>query len=468
MTIQAPAEHAAQHGDTSGAFDLAELRQVFGTGRTRELSWRLAQLEAIERLCDEREADIAAALHADLGRPAVEAWLGDIASTKGEATFARKHLKSWMRRRRQPLPLSQLPGRSWVQYDPLGVVLIIGPWNYPVYLSLGPLVAALAAGNCAVLKPSELAPATSALLATLVPLYLDAEAIRVVEGDGQTTQDLLAQGFDHALFTGGTEIGKKIMAAAAPTLTPVTLELGGKSPVIVAADADLDVTARRIAWVKLMNSGQTCIAPDYVLAERSIAKDLTDKIVANITAFRAEDTGGLRIVNARQFDRLASLIDTTTGKIVAGGGYSRDTLTIQPTVILDPAADDPVMADEIFGPVLPVITVESTDAAIDFVNRRPKPLALYVFTASRRLATGLVDSIPSGGAVVNHVAMHCLVPQLPFGGVGASGMGAYHGRWGFEALSHRRAVLSKTIWPDPMVVYPPYTDRAIKIMRKLF
>jgi aldehyde dehydrogenase (NAD+) len=469
VSIQAPADRTAQSGQRPPATELADLRQTFATGRTRELRWRLAQLEAIERLCDEREADIAAALHADLGRPAVEAWLGDVASTKGEAAYAIKHLKKWMRRRRQPLPLAQLPGRCWVQYDPLGVVLIIGPWNYPVYLSLAPLVAAVAAGNCAVLKPSELAPATSALLARLVPLYLDAEAVRVVEGDGQTTQDLLAQGFDHALFTGGTDIGKKIMAAAAPTLTPVTLELGGKSPVIVAADADLDVAARRIAWLKLMNSGQTCIAPDYVLAERSIAMALTDRIVANIKAFRADDNGlGMRIVNPRQFDRLVSLIESTTGAVVAGGGFERSTLTIEPTVILDPPPDDAVMADEIFGPVLPVITIESTSAAIDFVNRRPKPLALYVFTSSRQLARNLIDRIPSGGVVVNHVAIHCLVPQLPFGGVGASGMGAYHGRWGFEALSHRRAVLAKSTRPDPMFVYPPYTDRALKIMRKLF
>jgi aldehyde dehydrogenase (NAD+) len=469
VSIQAPPDHTARPSQPPVTTALSDLRHTFAAGRTRELRWRLAQLEAIERLCDEREADIAAALHADLGRPAVEAWLGDVASTKGEAAYARKHLKKWMRRRRQPLPIAQLPGRSWVQYDPLGVVLIIGPWNYPVYLSLGPLVAAVAAGNCAVLKPSELAPATSALLARLVPLYLDAEAVRVVEGDGQTTQDLLAQGFDHALFTGGTDIGKKIMAAAAPTLTPVTLELGGKSPVIVAADADLDVAARRIAWVKLMNSGQTCIAPDYVLAERSIATELTDRIVANIKAFRADDNGlGMRIVNPRQFDRLVSLIESTTGAVVAGGGFERSTLTIEPTVILDPPPDDAVMADEIFGPVLPVITIESASAAIDFVNRRPKPLALYVFSSSRQLARNLIDRIPSGGAVVNHVAMHCLVPQLPFGGVGASGMGAYHGRWGFETLSHRRAVLSKSTRPDPVFVYPPYTDRALKIMRKLF
>lgn len=469
MSIHASTDRPVSPGSQPGTTELPDLRRVFASGRTRGLRWRLSQLEAIERLCDEQEADIAAALHADLGRPAVEAWLGDVASTKGEAAFARRHLKKWMRRRRQPLPLAQLPGRSWVQYDPLGVVLIIGPWNYPVYLSLAPLVAAVAAGNCAVLKPSELAPATSALLARLVPLYLDAEAVRVVEGDGQTTQDLLAQGFDHALFTGGTAIGKKIMAAAAPTLTPVTLELGGKSPVIVAADADLDVAARRIAWLKLMNSGQTCIAPDYVLADRSVSKALTDRIIANIKVFRADEHGhGMRIVNPRQFDRLVSLIESTTGSVVAGGGFERSALTVEPTVILDPSPDDEIMADEIFGPVLPILIIESATAAVDFINRRPKPLALYVFTSSRQLARDLIDRIPSGGAVVNHVAMHCLVPQLPFGGVGASGMGAYHGRWGFEALSHRRAVLSKSTRPDPMFVYPPYTDRALKIMRKLF
>ena len=356
-----------------------------------------------------------------------------------------------------------------MQYDPLGVALIIGPWNYPLYLSLAPLVAAVAAGNCAVIKPSELAPATSALLAELLPRYVDPEAVRVVEGDAATTQDLLAQGFDHALFTGGTEVGRKIMAAAAPTLTPVTLELGGKSPVIVAADADVDVAARRIAWVKLLNSGQTCIAPDYVLADQAIADELADKIVANIREFRsAEPVRSLRIVNQRQFDRLVSLISATDGKVVAGGGSDRSTLRIDPTVIVNPSPDDPVMSEEIFGPILPIVAVESLDFAVEFVNARPKPLALYVFTASSRRARDLIDRIPSGGAVINHVAMHCLVPSLPFGGVGASGMGAYHGRWGFETLSHRRAVLSKPAKPDPRMVYPPYTDRALKMMRRLF
>jgi aldehyde dehydrogenase (NAD+) len=428
----------------------------------------LQQLRGIERFVDEREPEIAAALAEDLGRSAAEAWLGDIASTKGEAVYARKHLKKWMGRRRESLPLAQLPGRAWVQYDPLGVVLVIGPWNYPLYLSLAPLVAAVAAGNCAVIKPSELAPATSALLARLLPQYVDPEAVRVVEGDAAVTQELLAAGFDHVLFTGGTEVGKKIMAAAAPTLTPVTLELGGKSPVIVAADADIDVAARRIAWVKLLNSGQTCIAPDYVLADSRIADELVSKIVANVRDFRSGETDpALRIVNQRQFDRLVSLISTTDGKVVTGGRSDGTTLRIEPTVILDPSPADPVMADEIFGPLLPVLSVESLNQAVDFVNSRPKPLALYVF-ASNQLGRDIIDRIPSGGAVINHVAMHCLVPSLPFGGVGASGMGAYHGKWGFETLSHRRAVLSKPAKPDPRLVYPPYSQRALNIMRRMF
>lgn len=465
MTIQMTTDHTTQ-GGSAGV--LAQVRTVFNAGRTRSVAWREEQLRAIERMCEEREAEISEALIRDLGRSAFEAWLGDIASTKAEAVFARKHFRKWMKPQRQSLPLAQIPGRAWVQYDPIGVVLVIGPWNYPFFLCMSPVVAAVAAGNGVVIKPSELAPATSELIARLVPQYLDPEAVRVVEGAADVTQDLLSQGFDHALFTGGTEIGRKIMAAAAPTLTPVTLELGGKSPVLVLPDADLDVTARRIAWTKLLNSGQTCIAPDYVLADRAIARELTEKIVATIAKFRADQTtDSLRIVNERQFDRLVSLLATTAGKVVAGGGSDRSTLSIDATVIVDPAPDDPVMADEIFGPILPIITVGSTEEAVAFVNSRPKPLALYVFTASQDVGRDLVDRMPSGGAVINHIAMHCLVPQLPFGGIGASGMGAYHGQWGFEALSHRRAVLSKPAKPDPSLLYPPYTDRAMKILRRL-
>ena len=308
------------------------------------------------------------------------------------------------------------------------------------------------------------------MIARLVPQYLDSDAIRVVEGDAATTQDLLAQGFDHALFTGGTEIGRKIMAAAAPTLTPVTLELGGKSRVVVLADADLDVTARRIAWTKLLNSGQTCIAPDYILADRAIAAPLAEKIVATIAEFRAgEQDPSLRIVNERQFDRLVSLISATSGTVLTGGGSDRSTLRIEPTVVVDPAADDPVMSEEIFGPILPILTVDSPDAAVQFVNSRPKPLALYVFTSDQQRARALLDpgcppAAPSSTTSRCTAWCHSCRSAV----WAPAGMGAYHGKWGFEALSHRRAVLAKSAKPDPSLMYPPYTDRAMKLIRRVF
>jgi aldehyde dehydrogenase (NAD+) len=446
---------------------LSDLRRTIATRRTRTLAWRLDQLRGIERLLTEEKSAIAAALADDLGRSEVEAYMGDIACTRTEASHARKHLKQWMRPRRRGLPLVQRPGRGWVQYEPMGAVLIIGAWNYPIYLSLGPLVGAVAAGNAAVIKPSELAPATSALLARILPQHLDPEAIRVVQGDGQTTQDLLAQGFDHAVFTGGTEVGKKVMAGAAATLTPVTLELGGKSPVIVLADADLDVAARRIVMAKLLNSGQTCVAPDYVLADAAIVGALVDKIVDTIVSFRsAEPDMSMPIVNARQFDRLVAMIDRTEGNVVFGGGSDRSTLRIQPTVVVGPPGTDAVMTEEIFGPVLPIVPVTSTDEAIEFVNSRQTPLALYVFTAAARTGRSVIDHISSGGAVINHVAVQCVVPELPFGGLAASGMGAYHGRWGFDAFSHRRAVVQKPAKPDPKILYPPYSERFVRFMRR--
>ncbi|WP_280342017.1 aldehyde dehydrogenase family protein [Nocardia neocaledoniensis] len=447
---------------------LARARAGFSSGRTRSRRWRVEQLQNLIRLLDEREEQIAAALAADLGRSAAEAWFGDISSTRGEAVFALKHLRGWMRRRRQPLPIVQQPGSGWIQYEPLGVVLIIGPWNYPVVLTLAPLIAALSAGNCAVVKPSELVPTTSNLLARLLPEYLDSEAVFVVEGGAEVTQDLLAQGFDHAVFTGGTEVGKKIMAGAAATLTPVTLELGGKSPVIVTADADLDVVARRVAWVKFMNSGQTCIAPDYILVDERVRQALVEKLVATTKKFeRGDDPRGRRIINERQFDRLVGYLTGTKGELALGGNSYRPQLRVEPTILVDPDPSDAVMQEEIFGPILPVLSYSSLDEAIAFVNGRPKPLAAYYFSTSKRDQRRLVDEIPSGGAVVNHLAMHFLVPQLPFGGVGASGMGAYHGRWGFETLSHRKSVLKKTFWPDLSLMYPPYTDKALRIMRKV-
>ena len=445
-----------------------ELRAVYATGRTRTAQWRRAQLDAITRLVAEREADIAAAIEADLGRNAVESWLGEIASTRAESTYAARHVGRWMRRRRASIPLSQRPGSGWVQYEPLGVVMVIGPWNYPVYLTLGPAVAAVAAGNCLVIKPSEHAPRTSALLAALVPQYLDQQAVRVVEGGAGTTQDLLAAGFDHVLFTGGTGTGRKILEAAAPSLTPVTLELGGKSPVVIAPDADLGVAARRLMWIKLMNAGQTCIAPDYVIAHHSVRDALVAELVAAASKFRGGLGLGLRVVDQRQQQRLARYLSETRGRIVLGGATDADDLTIEATIVVDPDPDEPLMREEIFGPILPVLSVSSLDDAVAYVNTRPRPLALYVFSRSRSRARQIVDAIPAGGAVINHVAMHCLVPGLPFGGVGASGMGAYHGEAGFRTMSHAKSVLAKPLRPDFRFIYPPYSPRTLKLFRKVF
>jgi aldehyde dehydrogenase (NAD+) len=449
---------------------VARLRATYADGRTRDLRWRRRQLAGIERLCAEQEPAIAAAMAADLGRSAHDTWLGEIASTRGEAAFARKHLRRWNRKRRVRLPAAQLPGSAHYRYEPLGTVLVIGPWNYPVYLCLGPLVGALAAGNTVVVKPSEHAPAVSALLAELLPRYVDPEAVAVVEGEADATQALLAQGLDLAFFTGGPEIGKKVMEGASKHLTPVILELGGKCPAIVAADADLAVTARRIVWTKLMNSGQTCIAPDYVLVEDGVREALLTEMLGCYERFRAGEPAGVRIVNDRQHDRLTGLLDGHGGRVVLGGGADREALTMEPTVVVDPAVDSPLMTEEIFGPILPVVSVVSVvsvDEAVLHMNSGPKPLAAYVFSSSRRTQERVTASVPSGGTVINHAMMHCLVPQLPFGGVGTSGMGAYHGQWGFESFSHRKAVMSKATKPDPSLLYPPYSDREKALMRRL-
>jgi aldehyde dehydrogenase (NAD+) len=449
---------------------VARLRQTYSTGKTRSVEWRRAQLRALEKMMAENEPAIADALAKDLDRSPFEAWLADTATTAGEARYAAKHVKKWTQRKHRLLELAQLPGRGWVEYEPYGTVLIIGAWNYPFYLTLGPAVGAIAAGNTVLLKPSEIAPASAALMAELVPRYLDNDAIAVIEGDGAVSQELIAQGFDRVFFTGGTEIGRKVYEGAAPHLTPVTLELGGKSPVIVAADADVDVAAKRIAWIKLLNAGQTCVAPDYVLADATIRDELVDKIGQSITKFRAEEkTSGLRIVNQRQFDRLTEYLATTKGTIALGGNSDASTLRLEPTVVVDPDPDEPLMSNEIFGPILPVISVQSLDEAIRFVNSRPKPLSAYLFTKTRAVRERVIREVPAGGMLVNHLAFQVSTAKLPFGGVGASGMGAYHGRWGFEEFSHRKSVLTKPTRPDlASFVYPPYTDRAWKLARRIF
>lgn len=465
--VTASTSTAATTSDIPGV--VARVRKTFATGRTRDIEWRKQQLRALERLVTENEPAIADALAQDLGRKPFEAWLADIASTAGEAADAAKNVGKWAKRKHRLLEKAQLPGRAWIEYEPFGTVLVIGAWNFPFALTLGPAIGAIAAGNAVVLKPSEVSPASSALMAELVPKYMDRDAIAVVEGDGAVSQELIAQGFDKLCFTGGTEIGRKVYESAAAHLTPVTLELGGKSPVIVAADADIDVAAKRIAWTKLINSGQICIAPDYVLADASIRDQLVDKIRDAVDAFEAGDPSGKRIVNQRHFDRLVAALAATKGKVAVGGGSDAAAMKIQPTVVVDPDLDEPLMRDEIFGPILPIVTVKSLDEAIDFVNSRPKPLAAYLFTKAKSVRERVIKEVSAGGMLVNHLLFQFSTTKLPFGGVGPSGMGAYHGRFGFEEFSHRKSVLTKPTRPDlTAMIYPPYTDKAWKLARKLF
>jgi aldehyde dehydrogenase (NAD+) len=449
---------------------VTRLRATFATGRTRDVAWRLQQLDALERLLVECEDVIAEALAEDLGRPRIDAFMGDIMPPLAEVKFAKKHLKRWVRPQRVSLPLAQLPGRGWYEYEPLGVVLIIAPWNYPFYLALGPLVGAIAAGNCAVLKPSEITPACAKVLADLLPRYLDPEAFAVIEGGPDITQDLLAQGMDHVFFTGSPEVGKAVMAGAAPHLTPVTLELGGKSPVLVAADADLEVTARRIAWTKLLNSGQTCLAPDYVLVERPVRDRFVALLKESITELSPQGDGAMRmpIVTPRHAHRLVQLLADHGGEVVHGGESAPEDRAVDLTVVVDPDTDSRIMQEEIFGPLLPIVTVDSPDEAIEFINRREKPLAAYVFSRSKELQRRFGRRVPAGSVVVNHAAVQVLVPNLPFGGVGNSGMGAYHGKWGFETFSHRKAHLSRAVRPDLRMVYPPYGKLTERIIRRIF
>ncbi|MDT4920817.1 MAG: aldehyde dehydrogenase [Pseudonocardiales bacterium] len=465
MTISAPRE-----SDRSSARSIpdtvTQLRATFRSGRTRPVEWRLGQLDALIRMLTEREADFAQALNKDLGRGAVEAWLADIAPVTTEAKVAKKQLRSWMKPTRVKVPMSVQPGKAWYQYEPLGVVLIIGPWNYPVHLVLAPLVGAIAAGNCAVLKPSEHTPACAALLAELVPQYLDPEAVAVVEGAAEATQELLDQALDHCFFTGGPEIGKAVMAGAAKHLTPVTLELGGKSPVIVADDATLKVAARRIAFAKLLNSGQTCVAPDYVLVDRTVRDTFVDELTKAVDAFSTEKS--LPLVNSRQAGRIAGLVKTAGGRTVHGGKIDAEGSRAELTVIVDPDSNSDLMREEIFGPVLPIVSVDSMDDAIAHVLQGPKPLAVYLFTESRAREDRVVEEISNGGTVINSLMYHLLVPGLPFGGVGNSGTGAYHGKWGYETFSHRKAVLRRPSRPDPSIAYPPYTKAKQWIMRKVF
>lgn len=438
---------------------MARLRAHFDAGHTRSRVWRCDQLLALRRMILENEESLELALAEDLGKPATEAQITEIGFVLAEIDHAVKHLSSWLKPQRVRVPASLMPASAKVVSEPLGVVLIIGPWNYPVQLVLAPLVGALAAGNTVVIKPSEIAPATSNLLVQLVDAYLDNGAVDVVEGAAAETGWLLEQPWDHILYTGNERVARIIAEAAAKHLTPTTLELGGKSPTFVDETTDIASAARRIAWGKFVNAGQTCVAPDYVLVTPAVRPALERALAAAIVEMFGDDLRASRsygrIVNERHFARLTELVSSS--KLAPITGADPKTKFIPPSIVTaDPTSL--IMQEEIFGPILPMIDVADYNAAIEFINARPKPLALYVFSESAAVRRAFTTRTSSGALGFNIPLAHMSVHDLPFGGVGLSGSGSYHGKRSFDIFSHQKAVLSKPLRPETLrVIFPPYS-----------
>lgn len=451
---------------------VAAMREPVQLGHTRPLAWRLEQLQRLDALLQRHEEAVLEALAADLGKPALEASF-ELVAIRQELRHTRRRLRRWLAPRRLDLELPLRPGQAFQQAEPLGCVLIIGPWNYPFQLCLHPLVSALAAGNSVVLKPSEHAPRTAALIASAIGGSFPPEVVQVVCGDGAVAAQLLEEQFDHIFFTGGGRVGRLVMAAAARHLTPVTLELGGKSPAVVLADADLTITARRLAWGRSLNAGQTCIAPDHVLVQPAVREPLVAALAAELERFYGSDpltSPDLGcIVNEAQFARLSGLLEGARqrGQILHGGQSDPQRRRIAPTLVAVSGGDDPLMQEELFGPLLPIQTVDTLAAACREIRSRPKPLALYLFSNDRAAQRQVLEETSSGGVCFNDVVMQAGSSQLPFGGVGESGMGTYHGEAGFLTFSHRRSVLRRPFWLDLPVRYPPYAGKLALVKRLL-
>ncbi len=446
------------------------LRSYFASDVTRDYVWRRQQLDALERLLVDGATDIAEALRADLHKHPTESQITEIDFVLAELRLTRRKLRRWMRGSRERVPLALAPASARTVPQPLGTVLIVGPWNYPLQLLLAPLVGALAAGNTVVIKPSELAPATSAAVARLVEKYLDPAAVAVMEGGPEVSGWLLDQPWDHIFFTGGSRVAKIVAEKAARHLTPVTLELGGKSPVFVDGTGNLTAVARRIAWAKFINAGQTCVAPDYVLVTTDAQDRLQSELAGAIRELYGDDPSLSddygRIISTDHYLRLTSML--RLGTVVSGGRKEVGTRYLEPTILADVLPTSTVMTEEIFGPVLPVVSVPDAESAIAFINERDKPLALYVMSTRRSVRRAFRERTSSGALDINVGVAHMSVPGLPFGGVGASGMGAYHGKRSFDVFSHKRAVFSKPLFPDTLrLIYPPYTPRKSRFVTAL-
>ncbi|RKD25930.1 aldehyde dehydrogenase [Ammoniphilus oxalaticus] len=441
----------------------------FATGETRSIQFRLRVLDSLGKMIRSYEPQVTKALQEDLNKSEFEAYTTEIGFLLEEIRFTRKHLQKWTRRRRVKSSLLQLGSKSYIYPEPYGVALIIAPWNYPFQLAIAPLIGALAAGNCAVIKPSEWTPATSRLLAQIISETFPEDYVAVVEGAVETSQALLEEKFDKIFFTGSVAVGKKVMEAAAKNLTPVTLELGGKSPCIVHKDANLPLAAKRIAWGKYLNAGQTCVAPDYVYVHRDVKEQFLTLLKQAITALYGDDvlrgdSGFTRIVSSQHFERLVALLGD--GTTIHGGRFDSNSLAIEPTILDGITWDHKIMVEEIFGPILPILAYTDESGLIAAINARPKPLALYLFTESDAFQAEIIESISFGGGCVNDTLYHLTSPYLPFGGVGESGIGAYHGKGSFDAFSHEKSVLKQTTAFDIPFRYPNH-KHALKWIKRL-
>lgn len=442
-------------------------RAYFATGKTKRVGFRVAALQRLQEAIRKNEEAIEKALKEDLNKSSFESYMTEVGMTLEEISYFLKNTARLARTERVRTPLSQFPARSYVKKEPLGVTLILSPWNYPFMLSLIPVVGAIAAGNCCILKPSAYAPKTAGVLKRLIGSVFPAGYVAVVEGGREENKRLLEQKFDKIFFTGSKQVGRLVMEQAAKHLTPVTLELGGKSPCIIEADAPLSMAAKRIVFGKFLNSGQTCVAPDYCLVQRAVRDAFLEELVKWTKKLTGEEPLANpdypRMVNAKHFDRVMGLIE---GEVVVCGGYgNKETLQIAPTILKDVSLEDEVMQEEIFGPVLPVLTFDRLEEAERIISSGPKPLALYLFTKNRRTVKRITEGLPYGGGCVNDTIIHLASTQLGFGGVGESGMGSYHGKRSFDTFTHEKSIVDKALWLDLPVRYMPYTRTKERLLR---
>lgn len=442
---------------------LEKLRQYFASGDTLSYAFRKAQLTKLKTAILQHENDLYDALYADLKKSKEETWVTETGMVIAELNEAISQLKNWMQPERVNTNLLNIPSSSRIMKEPLGVVLIIGPWNYPFQLLINPLIGAIAAGNCVVLKPSEFAPATDAVMKKIIEGVFPPNYILYVQGDGATVipQMMNAFSFDHVFYTGSTAVGKIIYKMAAERLVPVTLELGGKSPCVVESDANIKVAARRIVMTKFSNAGQMCVAPDYVLVHESVKEELINAMKKTIEQFFTEKPQESynygKIINAKQFDRVSSYL--TQGTIVHGGAINKEELFIEPTLLTNVSIDSSVMKEEIFGPVLPIFSFSDTEEAKKIIALHPNPLSFYIYTSSNKKEHDWLAAVPSGGSCVNNSSWHLTNHHLPFGGRGFSGMGSYHGQYSFDTFSHKKAVMKTPTWFDPSIKYPPFKGK---------